>query len=104
MVRLLNIFEDVRHLRGLHIIFLGLIQHPTMITSKMEALNEVINLNWAKYELVNYPLNPLRLTQISLMLTKLETLASQQCLIMDLFGTDAPIVTQIINHAFLLQL
>lgn len=75
-----------------------------MITSKMEALNEVINLNWAKYELVNYPLNPLRLTQISLMLTKLETLASQQCLIMDLFGTDAPIVTQIINHAFLLQL
>jgi len=82
----------------------GLMKHPNVISSKINAINEVTNLSLAKYEVINHPLNPLRLTQISLLLTKLETLATAPSMISAFFGNNPHYVTQIINHVLLYQI
>ena len=46
-------------------------KHPNVISSKINAINEVTNLSLAKYEVINHPLNPLRLTQVVYMLSKI---------------------------------
>lgn len=78
-------------------------KHPQVIANKINMINEVVNLSLAKYQVLNFPLTPLRLTQISLLLTKLETVASPQNLIKSLFENNPHLVTQIINQIFVLQ-
>ena len=78
-------------------------KHPNVIANKVGVINEVTNLSLAKYEVLNHPLNPLRLTQISLHLTRLETLATAPTLISSIFGNNPHNVTQIINHVILYQ-
>ena len=54
-------------------------KHPNVISSKINAINEVTNLSLAKYEVINHPLNPLRLTQVVYMLSKILHLAFESC-------------------------
>ena len=83
--------------------FLGLTKHPNVIANKIGVINDIANLSLAKYEVLNHPLNPLRLTQISLLLTQLETIATAPNFIAHFFGNNAHYVTQIINHVILYQ-
>ena len=76
----------------------------TLFTKNInEVIGDFTQLSLAKYEMVNHPRDPMRLTKISSLLTTLETLASTPTMVSLLFQGNIGVVTQIINGIFLFQ-
>ncbi len=78
----------------------GMAHHPSPIASKIAALNDVVYMALAKYEVCNFPLDPIRLTQISLLLSRLESVSP--ILLANFLANHNPLlISQLIQHAFI---
>ena len=76
---------------------------PVILATRLQFIGDLTQLSLAKYEMVNHPRDPMRLTKISSLLTTLETLASTPTMVSLLFQGNIGVVTQIINGIFLFQ-
>lgn len=76
---------------------------PVILATRLQFIGDFTQLSLAKYEMVNHPRDPMRLTKISSLLTTLETLASTPTMVSLLFQGNIGVVTQIINGIFLFQ-
>ena len=75
---------------------------PLILASRLKFLSDLTNLSLAKYEMVNHPRDPMRLTKISSLLTSLETIGVPQTMVL-MFQGNITAVTSVINSVFLYQ-
>lgn len=76
---------------------------PVILATRLKFMGDLTQLSLAKYEMVNHPRDPMRLTKISSLLTTMESLASTPTMVSHLFQGNIGAVTQIINGIFLFQ-
>ena len=76
---------------------------PVILATRLKFIGDLTQLSLAKYEMVNHPRDPMRLTKISSLLTTLESIASTPNMVSVLFEGNISSVTQIINGVFLYQ-
>ena len=76
---------------------------PVILATRLKFMGDLTQLSLAKYEMVNHPRDPMRLTKISSLLTTMESLASTPSMVSLLFQGNIGAVTQIINGIFLFQ-
>ena len=74
---------------------------PLILASRLKFIGDLTNLSLAKYEVVNHPRDPMRLTKISSLLTSLENIGVPQN-VLALFQ-NISVVTTIINSVFMYQ-
>lgn len=78
-------------------------KHPPVVSGRLRLVSEVSHLALAKYQLIRLPRDPMRLTEISSLLTSLDVLATPPSIILMFFSNNVSQVTSMINYLLLGQ-